>query len=134
MTNKYVLDAHTVIWFLEGNPRLGVAATAILQEQSSQLYLPVIALAEMCHIVDRGRTGIPSVARMLAAIDADSRIIIVPLDRTIVDISLALPRVGEMHDRLIVATTLFLAGDGTPTVLLSRDQNITASGYVTIIW
>ena len=31
MANEYVLDAHALVWFLEGNPRLGVNARAVMQ-------------------------------------------------------------------------------------------------------
>ncbi|BAZ16639.1 hypothetical protein NIES4071_85170 [Calothrix sp. NIES-4071] len=42
--------------------------------------------------------------------------------------------IGEMHDRQIVATAMVLEQQGEKVALLSCDQNITASGLVTIIW
>jgi hypothetical protein len=39
-----------------------------------------------------------------------------------------------MHDRQIVATTLQLARDGEEIALLTRDENIRASGLVLITW
>lgn len=44
MTMKYVVDTHALIWFLEGNARLGVNARAILADAASELVLPAIAL------------------------------------------------------------------------------------------
>jgi hypothetical protein len=67
-------------------------------------------------------------------LDADPRITIVPLDRTIIDLSLNLTAITEMHDRLIVATTLSLSSTGDPAVLLTRDANIINSGLVPIVW
>lgn len=82
---KYVIDTHALIWFLEGNQRLGTQAGAILSNSDSQLILPAIALAEAAWIVERGKTSIPSVNALLNAINSDPRITIYPLDRTIVD-------------------------------------------------
>src|SRR5437868_5761981 len=105
-----------------------------MDDPGSRLFLPIIALAEACHTVARGRTAIPSVADLLADVDADSRITVVPLDRTIFDLSLPLTVVREMHDRLIVATTISLEAPDESVALLTRDENITASGLVHIVW
>jgi PIN domain nuclease of toxin-antitoxin system len=32
---KYVVDTHALIWFLEGNPRLGAAAKTVLMDPVS---------------------------------------------------------------------------------------------------
>src|SRR5437588_6235217 len=112
MANEYVLDVHALIWFVGHNPRLGHHARAAMQGPASVLYLPVIALAEACWVVERGRTSIPSVASLLADIDADPRLVLVPLDRAILDISLTLAPITEMHDRQIAATALHLARAG----------------------
>lgn len=37
---KYVIDTHALVWFLEGNSRLGVNAKAILSDADSQLVIP----------------------------------------------------------------------------------------------
>ena len=134
MADKYSLDAHALIWYIENNPRLGPNAGIIMDDPANRFYLPIIALVEACHIVARGRTTIPSVADLLSDVDADSRIILVPLDRAILDVSLTLTTVTEMHDRLIVATTLYLAVSGESVALLTCDGNITASGLVPILW
>lgn len=134
MANKFVLDTHALIWFLAGNPRLGTNARAAMQDPANVLYLPVIALAEACWVVDRGRTSLPSSTSLLADVDADPRIVLVPLDRAILGISITLTTIGEMHDRQIVATALHLAGVPGSVSLLTCDANITASGLVPIVW
>ena len=73
---KYVVDTHALVWFLEGNSRLGVNAKTVLADTESLLILPTIALAEAIWIVDRGKTSIPSVTDLLNAINADPRITI----------------------------------------------------------
>jgi PIN domain nuclease of toxin-antitoxin system len=134
MANEYVVDAHALIWFLEGNPRLGADACAAMQDPTHMLYLPVIALAEACWITERGRCAVPSVADLLADVDADPRLVVVPLDRAILNLSLTLASIHEMHDRQIVVTALHLSGIGRTVPLLTCDSNITASGLVPVVW
>jgi PIN domain nuclease of toxin-antitoxin system len=134
MPTNFVIDTHCLIWFLEGNPRLGVKARAVMQDPASQLSLPVIALAEACWIVGKGKTSIPDVKSLLTDVDADPRILLIPLDRPILDISLTLSAIDEMHDRQITATALHLASSGDPVALLTRDVNITTSNLVPTLW
>jgi len=134
MTVKYVVDTHALIWFLEGNSRLGEGARAILSNADSQLILPAIAFAEATWIVERGRTTIPSVEALLNAITGDLRISVYPLDQAVVECSTVLSAVNEMHDRQIVATTLVLQSGSETVALLTCDQNITASKLVPIVW
>ena len=134
MANEYALDAHTLIWFIGSNPRLGGKARAVMQDPTSVLHLPVIALAEACWAVAAGRTSVPSVAALLADVDADPRIVVVPLDRAIFHRSLTLTAISEMHDRLIAATALELGGASSAVSLLTCDPDITSSGLVPIVW
>jgi PIN domain nuclease of toxin-antitoxin system len=133
-TNEYVIDAHAIIWYLSGSPRLGANAGMVLRDSASVLYLPLIALAEACWAVERGKTSIPSVSALLTDVDADPRITIIPLDRAILDRSLTLTGIGEMHDRQIAATALNLSTPKTQVVLLTCDANITASALVPVLW
>lgn len=104
-----------------------------MADPDSVLFVPVVALAEACWAVTRGKTSIPNAAALLNAIDADTRIWILPLDRAIVERSLTLPAVNEMHDRQIVATALHIGGTaGLP--LLTCDPDIVASGLVPVVW
>lgn len=134
MVGEYVLDAHALIWYLAGSPRLGASARVAMEDSGSVLYLPLIALAEACWAVERGKTAIPSVVSLLADVDADSRITLIPLDRVILDLSLTLTAIGEMHDRQIAATALYLSSTGSTVAVLTRDSDITAAGLVPVIW
>ena len=131
---KYVIDTHALIWFLEGNPRLGSNAKTILSNPESQLIIPATALAEAVWIIERGRTSISSATALLSAVNADTRIVVYPLDTNVIQQTIGLAAIAEMHDRQIVATAMVLVNQGETVVLLTCDQNITASGLVTIIW
>ena len=131
---KYIVDTHALIWFLEGNSRMGIAAKQVLENQESQLILPAIALAEAAFIVERGKTSIPSVIDLHIAVNGDPRIVVYPLDRAIVETTNTLLSINEMHDRQIVATAIILKNQGAEANVLTCDRNITASGVVPIIW
>jgi PIN domain nuclease of toxin-antitoxin system len=100
----------------------------------SLLILPAIALAEAIWIVDRARTSIPSVTDLFDAVNSDPRIVIYPIDKAVIEQSISLSAITEMHDRLIVATALVLGNRGAKIGLLTCDRNITASGLITLIW
>ena len=131
---KYVVDTHALIWFLEGNPRLGSNAKNILSEETSELVIPATTLSEAVWIVERGRTSIPSADTLLKVVKTDSRAVIYPLDTSVIERTISLYKIAEMHDRQIVATVLVLESQGETVALLTCDQNITASGLVTIVW
>lgn len=131
---KHIVDAHALLWHLAGSARLGLGAKAILLNPSSELVLPATAYAEACWITERGRVPTLTVAAIRAAIDADPRISIHPLDRAVIDRSQGLTAINEMHDRQIVTTALVLADGGETVALLTHDGNITESGLVSIIW
>jgi PIN domain nuclease of toxin-antitoxin system len=134
MVMKYVIDTHALIWFLEGNSRLGSNAKTILSDPDSKLILPVTAFAEAVWIVERGKTSIPNANALVTVLNTDSRITVYPLDVNIVELTINLSAINEMHDRQIVATTLFLKNQGEEVALLTCDRNITASNLVSIIW
>jgi PIN domain nuclease of toxin-antitoxin system len=131
---QYIVDTHALIWFLEGNPRLGIAAKQILENSESKLVLPAIALAEAAFIIERGKTSIPSVNDLHTAVNGDPRIVVYPLDRAIIEITNTLLSINEMHDRQIVATAIILKNQGEDVSVLTCDRNITVSGVIPIIW
>jgi PIN domain nuclease of toxin-antitoxin system len=131
---KYILDTHALIWFLEGNPRLSSVVKSILCDVSSELILPAIALAESVWIIGRGKTSISSVDDFLKVVKEDKRVFVYPLDLNVIERSIELTSINEMHDRQIVATALFVESQGNQVALLTCDQNICAANLVPIVW
>ena len=134
MPSKYVVDTHAMIWFSTGDPRLGPNAKRILSNPDSELILPITALAEVCWIIERGRTSIRSVTDFLLMIDLDPRVTVTPLDRTILDKTLTLTNINEIHDRQITATALVLIDRGESIALITRDENIRETNLVPVVW
>jgi len=130
VTDIHVLDTHSLIWHLKGNPKLGNKAKATLDDPNNKLVLPVIALAEAIDIVRKGRTSLVAVADLLQDVFTDSRIEIEPLTLEILLESQNALAVPEMHDRLITATALSLEKQGFKVAVLTKDPDITASNLV----
>ncbi|MCZ7669540.1 MAG: PIN domain-containing protein [Chloroflexi bacterium] len=110
MANKFILDTHALVWYLEGNPKLGQQAKIIMGAADSLMVLPLIAVAEVTFLIERGRIGIPSVSDLFKDIFEDNRIEILPLTWDIFERSLTAEglRIPELHDRFIVSTGLHL--------------------------
>lgn len=134
MANKYIVDTHALIWFLEGSPKLGSAAQSVLSSQNSELILPTIALAEAIDIVAKGRTKLPDTASLLNDVLADQRIELSPLTLAVLQQSLSAVAVPEMHDRLIVATAIWLKQLGHQVAILTKDRSIIDAALTPIVW
>lgn len=133
MTIRHIIDTHTLLWYVTDDPLLGKNAGIILDDQASNLVLPAIVLAEACFIIERGKVKL-ALSLLLAAIDSDPRLTFVPLDRNIIERTTSLTSIIEMHDRQIVATALVLAQNGDTVAVLTKDNNITSSGLVPVVW
>ncbi len=131
---KHIVDTHALVCHLEGNQRLGPDAKTILADPSSELVLPMIALAEACWMVEHGKSTIANVQDLLAAVDADPRLEITPLNREILDRNLGLAVIDKMHDRQIVASALVLQDRGATVAILTRDSVNQSSGLATVKW
>ncbi len=134
MSIRYVVDAHTLIWYLESNAKLGAAAKTILDDAGSDLVLPVVALAEIAFVVAKGKTLIPDVLTLFDRVERDLRFELYPLTFEILRESLRAVSVPEMHDRLIVATGLHLQTNGASVSILTKDTDITACALLPIVW
>ncbi len=60
MATKNIVDTHALIWYLEGNPRLGANAKTVLDEPTSELVIPLmhdrqIVATALC-LADQGET------------------------------------------------------------------------------
>ena len=136
MAHKYLLDTHALVWFVEGNKRLSESAKAIIAATDSQMVLPLIALAEASLIIERGRTTISDMSKLLNRVYADTRIEIFPLTLDVFERSLTPEglQIPELHDRFIVSTGLHLQDLGDTVEIITKDQAITDAGVLSGIW
>jgi PIN domain nuclease of toxin-antitoxin system len=134
METKYIVDTHALIWHLEGNNLLGASAKTVTIDPNSELILPAIALAEAMFIVEKGRCAITSVRDLIHDVRADNRINIFPLTLGILEESASLTAIPEIHDRLIVATGVYLQNLGETVEILTKDNDITLASILPVTW
>ena len=127
----YIADTHSLVWHLSGNPSLSATVRSAFQEADAQIVIPFIVLAEIAFLHARGRIAV-DVTTILDYVNRTANCRVYSLDAAIIQ---RMPTTLEMHDAIIVATALILAGArGDEAALVTRDRDITASGLVNVIW
>lgn len=127
----YVADTHALVWYLAGSPLLSESARQVFDEAvkgESQVIVPVISLAELILMIEKGRSKV-EMEEVLKVLRAASGIVIKELVLDVVLKIEKLKALPDIHDRLIVAEAL--ANDA---ILITRDEAITKSGLVKVIW
>ena len=127
----YLADTHSLIWYFVRPDRLEPGAAAAFAEVAAgaaMMYIPVIVLAELVMVIESGRVvaDFDSVLRRLQDI-SNIKIIDLGVER-VLDLR-GLKQIPDIHDRMIVAEAI-----AYNSTLITRDQIITASGCVPVIW
>ena len=127
----HIIDTHALVWFLEGNEKLGKRALRVLKNSREKLVIPSIVLAEVKYLSFKGRTRL-SIESVFEAIEKDSRCVVYPLDSNVVG---AMPTKLEIHDSIICGTALVYSNLLREEVkVISRDTEIKNSGIVRTLW
>ncbi len=128
-----VVDTHTIVWYLEDDPRLSVRAAEALDSATAAgdaILIPSVCLVELTYLIEKHR--LPAVVRetlVQTLDDPASPCSLVPLDRAVADALRRVPRneVPDLPDRIIAATAVAIA-----VPLVSHDSKIRASQIQTI--
>jgi len=127
----YVPDTHALVWYIIGDTRLGQNALLALRDPSQRLVIPTIVLAEIRYISARHRIPLTfeeAVRRIRSVLRGE----IAPLDEEIIE---AMPTMLEIHDAIICATALVYSRRlRDSAVVITRDEAITRSGLVQVVW
>lgn len=127
----YIADTHSLIWYLGAPDRLGSSARRAFAEATSgraRIIVPVIVLAEIVFIVERGRVRADA-GDILRRIRSSRAFEVVPLTLATILRLPTLVQVPEMHDRLLVAEAL-----ARKAPLISCDRAIAEAGVIPIVW
>ncbi|MCX6029627.1 MAG: type II toxin-antitoxin system VapC family toxin [Chloroflexi bacterium] len=52
---RLLLDTHTLLWFIEGSPRLSTRARALIEDEENEVFLSVASLWEIAIKVSLGK-------------------------------------------------------------------------------
>jgi len=127
----YVVDAHSLVWFIAEDDRLSLNAKQILEqaeEGEAQVLIPTVVLAEITHISRKKRVSI-TIDEVLDRIEQSSGFVIVPFDFPIFQTMLKLPKEWELHDLIIGATARYYRSK-----LITKDGILRNSLEIDIIW
>ena len=129
-----VLDTHTLVWWVTGDPALSKKARASIEreQQGGDIIVSSISAWEIAMLVDRDRLVLSmDVDNWLATVAQIDTVRFLPVDVEIALKSVGLP--GEFHkdpaDRMIVATARKLA-----VPLVTKDEKMRAYAHVKTIW
>ncbi len=126
----YVTDTHSIVWYFSEDRGLSEKALEAFEGtiQEGRIIVPAVVLAEIMFIAKKGRINLTFV-ETLEKIEELDNFQIAPLDANILTIADQIKVDMEMHDQLIVATTLHFE-----SVLITKDEQIRNIGIVPTLW
>jgi PIN domain nuclease of toxin-antitoxin system len=108
---KLLLDSHTVIWFVEGDPRLGSNARKLIEDSSNEKWMSLASVWEIAIKIHIGKLslGIPLPNYLSMQVAANGiRLLPISLPHILQTLQLPLHH-RDPFDRLLVAQSLIEA-------------------------
>lgn len=127
----FLVDTHTLIWFLTGDKKLSARVVEILrrvEDGEETVIIPTIVLAELMYICEKKKAEL-SFQKIIEKLKDSVNYIVYDLDFDTIIKANEIHKILELHDRIIVASAIL-----TDSKILTKDENIKKSGYVDIIW
>ena len=120
MTVKYLLDTHTLLWFLSGDSRLSAKALSIIKPRKETCYVSIATLWEMAvkSSLDKLKLHTPFANIKNELTYNDIQILPISFDDTITLISLPLHH-RDPFDRIIISQSI-----NHTLTLITRDEDI----------
>jgi predicted nucleic acid-binding protein len=103
----FVVDAHSLIWFIAQSPKLSDRAAQILRKAEQgevEVLVPTIVLAETLYVSEKKRVP-TDIGVIVDKIYQGRGFAIIPFDFMVFEAMRELPAELEMHDRIIAATS-----------------------------
>jgi len=128
---RYVADAHALVWHMANDKRLGKKAKSILTQADTALvlvYVPTIVLAEVMYLAERGRINV-AFSDVLTSVRDNPGYLIYPFDEVVLERASEAKDISELFDRIIVATAIL-----TGAMVITKDEAITAAQVVETVW
>lgn len=129
-----VLDTHTLVWWVTGDPTLSKKAKSVIEREQDggEIVVSAISAWEITILVEKARLVLSmDVGSWLATVTEIEGVKFLPVDVEIASKSVLLS--GEFHkdpaDRMIVATARKLA---VPVV--TKDEKIRSYPHVKTVW
>jgi PIN domain nuclease of toxin-antitoxin system len=127
---KLLLDTHTLLWLVEGNPNLSTAAQAALADLANELFLSVASVWELAIKTGNGKLTLSDpLGVYLSKWTPTYQVDLLPIQATHALAVVGLPdHHKDLFDRMLIAQTVV---EGM--TLVSADSKFTPYG-VPILW
>ena len=119
MTAGFILDTHTLIWFLNGDKQLSDVARATIEKEANDKYVSVASLWEMAIKISLNKlefAGFPQLANLIA--ENGFEILPITFEHTLKVAELEFIH-SDPFDRILVAQ-----GIVDRLTIISKDRNI----------
>jgi predicted nucleic acid-binding protein len=129
--DTYVVDTHSLIWFIAEDSRLSKKSNEILEKAEKgeiDVLVPTLVLAEIAYIASRKRVRV-TLNKILECIQKGDGFVIVPFDFQVFQISLDMPERWEIHDKIIAATARCYNAE-----LITKDTALQKSNEIKTVW
>ena len=112
--NAYLIDTHTLLWYLEGNTRISENGKAVIQYPGNQIFTSVVCLWEITTKISLGKLHLPEPFESVIAKMEVLNIGILPLQTAHIMRAATLPLYHhDPFDRMLIAQALT---EGMPVV------------------
>jgi len=104
----YVADTHAWVAYLLNNlPKKVEAIFSSVEQYDDVMFVPSIVLNECIYLIDSGKLRMDK-KELTSNFEESNNFLIYPLDLEITKIVANIRGITELHDRIIVATAIFL--------------------------
>ena len=128
---NFVTDTHALLWWFTDSPKIGPEA-AHLYEKCERgeiiIFIPTIVMAEALSVFERKRIPF-DFKKLFKKIRDSENYPLVALDYPILKQMLYLKDIPELHDKIIVATALYLSSP-----LITKDKAIQNLSFIKSVW
>ena len=127
----YILDTHTLVWYVSTDPRLSPLAQAVMDNPLSEFVVPTMVLVEIQFLNAKKRFSTDLSTVYTDFIEAKN-CTVYPLNEKVVS---KIPTGLDIHDAIITATALVYRDLFHQAVtLITKDGKITQSGLIQTLW
>ena len=117
--NRYLLDTHALIWFLEGNEILPSRVRSIIMDTEVNVFISIVTLWEIAIKISIGKLQLTKTLSDIIDQLAEDKIIILPVETPALLHLLTMPfHHKDPFDRIIIAQAF------TENVILLSNENI----------
>ena len=126
---RYLLDTHTLLWFIPEDQKLSDRARQLILDSNSEIFLSIASFSEIAIKVNIGKLALDKAFNQLFPDELDScgiEILDITID-SLIQLTTLPPHHGDPFDRLIIAQALveslpIIGVDGTfDTYGISRE-------------